>query len=159
MPMPGWTGYADVCVHGLRPTLLQYARQYEPSVASIHWVNCAVAPEPSDRTTGTIWIAGRLRPGLSRLIAGSFHLLRTPVNILAMFVPDRRRFVTRLVPMLRLYMNVVPPAVSGMYANPRVVGGGSKKLPSCTPYGMSDAAKSTTPCLNCVRPFDEPFGV
>src|SRR5262245_32546440 len=114
MPEPLSTGYAEVCVHGSRCTLAQYADQYCPWVAIIHWVNWAVEPYPSDWTTGTILIAGRRRLGLSAAIAGSFHFVNTPVNILAMFCPDRRRLVTRLVPILRLYIKVVPPAVSGM---------------------------------------------
>jgi hypothetical protein len=36
------------------------------------------------------------------------------VKMPAMTAPDSRRSVTRWVPMDRLYMNVVPPAVSGM---------------------------------------------
>src|SRR5215469_2849263 len=114
MAEPGSTGYAEVCVHGLRPTFAQYAFQYDGSVASIHSVNSAVAPEPSDRTTGTIWSAGSVKPGLSAAMIGSFHLVITPVKMPAMALPERRRFVTRVAPIFRLYMNVVPPAVSGM---------------------------------------------
>ena len=55
-------------------------------------------------------------PGLSACIAGSFHVVMTPVKILLTFSPDRRRFVTRLPLIFRLYMNDVPPAVTGMYA-------------------------------------------
>ncbi len=59
-------------------------------------------------------MAGRRSAGLSAAIAGSFHWVMTPVNIFAMFAPESRRLVTRAVPIFRLYMNVVPPAVSGM---------------------------------------------
>src|ERR1700741_822047 len=93
------SGYAEVCVQGSRPTFAQYAVQYWPSVAIIHWVSWAVDPAPSDRTTGTIGIAGRVRPGLSAAIAGSFHCVSTPVKIFAMLSPDSRRLVTRLPPM------------------------------------------------------------
>jgi len=42
-----------------------------------------------------------------------------------------------------------------MYANPRT-GGGSETPPSCSPYGMSDTAKSTVPSRYMVRPVVEP---
>ena len=74
----------------------------------------AVAPEPSERTTGVICRAGRFRPGLSALIAGSFHMVIFWVKIPATVDPDSRRFVTRLPLIFRLYMSVVPPATSGM---------------------------------------------
>ena len=73
-------------------------------------------PAPSDRTTGTIDSSGSLSPGLSAARAGSSQLVMTPVKILAMFSPDRRRLVTCWPLILRLYMNTVPPAVIGMYA-------------------------------------------
>src|SRR5215470_9725450 len=114
MAEPGSTGYADVCVHGLRPTFVQYACHADPCVANIHCVNWAVAPEPSARTTGTILMAGSDSPGLSFLILGSAQFVIVPVKMPAMTGPDSRRLVTRCVPIFRLYMNVVPPAVSGM---------------------------------------------
>jgi hypothetical protein len=51
---------------------------------------------------------------LSAAIAGSSQRVMTPVNSLATFSPDSRRFVTRLPPILRLYMKAVPPATIGM---------------------------------------------
>ena len=77
-------------------------------------MNWADVPEPSDRTTGTIGVPGRASFGLSAAIAGSFHFVITPVKIFATLSPDSRRFVTRLPPMTRLYMNEVPPATIGM---------------------------------------------
>ena len=68
-------------------------------MASIHWVKSAVAPEPSERTTGMIRIAGRFRPGLSVSIAGSFHMVILLVKMPAMTAPDSRRLVTRWPPM------------------------------------------------------------
>ncbi len=79
-------------------------------------MNCAVEPEPSDRVTGTIFLSGIASPGLSFWICGSFQLVITPVKILVTVSPPRRRFVTRLPPITRLYMNEVPPATIGMYA-------------------------------------------
>ena len=60
--------------------------------------------------------AGNVRPGLSACRAGSFHVVTAPVKILTTFSPDKRRFVTRWPLIFRLYMNAVPPAVTGMYA-------------------------------------------
>src|SRR5262245_41247723 len=113
MPRPGTIGYTEVWVHGLRCAAAQYAVHMEFCVATSHWVNWAVEPEPSDRTTGMILIDGRRSRGLSAAIAGSFHILIAPVKIFAMFAPDSRRFVTRWLPIFRLYMNVVPPAETG----------------------------------------------
>ena len=96
------------------PDAAQYASQMGLCLAIIHNVNCAVAPEPSERTTGTIARAGIVRPGLSATIAGSFHCLMMPVKIFETFSPDSRKFVTRWPLMTRLYMNAVPPAVTGM---------------------------------------------
>lgn len=116
-------------------------------------MNWRVEPDESVRTTGTTAIAGSARPGLSAAIAGSSHRVSTPVKIFAMFSPDRRRFVTRLVPIFRLYAKVVATAVSGMYVYPRVTGAGSPSAP----YGTSDAAQSTVPCANFARPAAEPL--
>ncbi len=84
----------DVCVQGLLPTALQNWFHFVGSVASIHWVNCAVAPDPSERTIGVICSAGRASCGLSALISGSFHVLTWPVKMSVMVAPDSRRFVT-----------------------------------------------------------------
>ena len=76
--------------------------------------NWAEVPEPSERTTGTIAIAGSASCGLSALIAGSSHLVIAPVKIFATVSPPSRRLVTFLPPITRLYMNEVPPATIGM---------------------------------------------
>ena len=83
-------------------------------VEIIHLVNWALEPEPSERTTGTIARPGNVMPWLSATSAGSFHVLMAPVKILATFSPERRRFVTRLPLIFRLYMKAVPPATIGM---------------------------------------------
>jgi hypothetical protein len=77
-------------------------------------LNCAVVPEPSLRTTGTILRAGRTSPGFSLLICGSAQLVMTPVKILVTVSPDRRRELTRFPPIVRLYISAVPPATMGM---------------------------------------------
>ena len=38
-------------------------------------VNCAVVPEPSERMTGLMRVAGMTRWGLSAAINGSFHMV------------------------------------------------------------------------------------
>ena len=99
-----------------RPAFAQYGSQDVAYRLLSQVVNCAVVPEPSERTTGTMARAGRVRPGLSAAMAGSFQRVRVPVKMRATFSPDSRRFVTRRPPILRLYMNDVPPATMGMYA-------------------------------------------
>ena len=54
--------------------------------------------------------AGTMGGGISM----NFLNAGVPVKILEMFSPDNRRFVTRWPLMFRLYMNAVPPAVTGM---------------------------------------------
>lgn len=115
--LPATTGYSEVTPHGVRrPARAQYAFHSAGYWSASHVLNCAVVPDPSERTTGTILRAGSVRPGLSALIAGSLQMVIPPVKIRAMVSPDSRRFVTRWLPIFRLYMNDVPPATIGMYA-------------------------------------------
>ncbi|CAB4798872.1 unannotated protein [freshwater metagenome] len=53
-------------------------------------------------------------PGLSACSAGSFQIVMAFVKILVTFSPDKRRLVTRLPLIFRLYMNAVPPATTGI---------------------------------------------
>ncbi|CAB4957641.1 unannotated protein [freshwater metagenome] len=101
---------------GARPEVLQYSVHNAGYWVIIHFVNWALEPEPSERTTGTTARAGITIPGLSAWIAASFHILILPVKIFTTFSPERRRLVTRLPLIFRLYMNDVPPATTGMYA-------------------------------------------
>ena len=73
-------------------------------------------PEPSDLITGTIGMLGRASPGLIRAIVGSLQDLILPVKMPAAVAASSRRFVI-FAPegLLRLYINAVPPATSGMY--------------------------------------------
>src|SRR3954452_12332851 len=48
-----------------------------------HSVKFLLVPESSERWTGTMRSAGRLVPGLSALIAGSFQSVMLPAKILA----------------------------------------------------------------------------
>ena len=54
----------------------------------------AVAPEPSDLTTGMIWMCGSARSGLSVDLGVSQYWIR-PVKMSAIVLPDSRRLVTR----------------------------------------------------------------
>ena len=101
-------------MHGFWLFLAQKACQIAGCSASIHCVNWADVPDPSERTTGTTRVAGMTRPGLSAWMAGSFHCVMTPVKIFATFSPLSRNDSTRCPPIRRLYMNEVPPATMGM---------------------------------------------
>src|SRR5262249_6042781 len=100
--------------------------------------------------------AGNASPGLSALIAGSFHRLITPVKILAITSPDRRRLVTRRPLIFRLYMKAVPPATIGMYADGRLPLESLPAKMSRSPDGIPDTPKSALPSRNWVRPWVEP---
>src|ERR1700733_1325831 len=43
-----------------------------------YWVNTKVSPDPSERCSGTTGVAGRLTPGFSAAICGSFQVLMVP---------------------------------------------------------------------------------
>ena len=53
-----------------------------------------VVPEESERTAVVIAVDGRLTPGLTALIAGSFQVLMLPWKILAMIVGVSFRLLT-----------------------------------------------------------------
>lgn len=76
-------------------------------------MNWAVAPEPSERTTGVIGSDGSACPLLSLVIAGSFQLVIWLVKIFAIVSPDSRRLVTFLPATRIWYVNAVPPATTG----------------------------------------------
>src|SRR4051812_17174581 len=59
-------------------------------------VKLFVVPESSERCTGVIFVDGRLAPGLSLLISGSFHEVTLPEKMSATVVGDRLSFVTPL---------------------------------------------------------------
>ena len=54
-----------------------------PAASTRYWEKFAVVPEPSERTARVIVVLGRLRPGLSALIAGSFQVVIVPWKIWA----------------------------------------------------------------------------
>ena len=78
----------------------KYGRQIDGYSLSSQVVNCAVVPEPSERTTGVIGSVGKARPLLSAVIAGSFQLVIWLVKILAIVSPESRRLRTSSPPIL-----------------------------------------------------------
>jgi hypothetical protein len=84
----------------VRPERPKYGRQIDGWAWSSHAVNCAVVPEPSERTTGTILVSGNERPLLSAVIASSAQVVILPVKILAIVSPESRRFLTIWSPTL-----------------------------------------------------------
>jgi len=71
-----------------------------------------VVPDESERTAMVIGVLGRLTPGLSALIAGSFQVLIWPWKIFAMTVGSSFRL---LIP-VRLYDIVIGPVKTGKYS-------------------------------------------
>ncbi len=89
-----WRGKIEV-----RPALPPLkGRQIDGYRLSIQSVNCAVAPEPSERTTGLMFSEGSAWPPFSLVIVGSDQLVILFVKIFATVSPDSRRFVTRWPP-------------------------------------------------------------
>src|SRR4051794_35922651 len=74
-------------------------------------VNALVVPEPSARWATTMAVDGRVVPGLSALIAGSFQVLMSRWKILAMVSALSDSLVTPP----RLYDSVIGAAAVGKY--------------------------------------------
>src|SRR3954464_9250590 len=70
-----------------------------------------VVPEESERWTTVIFVAGRLTPGLSALMAGSFHDVILRRKMSAAVVPSSLR---PLSTPLTLYEMVIPPKNIGI---------------------------------------------
>src|ERR1700752_414787 len=68
-------------------------------------VKFCVVPEESERTAMGIGVPGRLAPGLSAAMAGSFHVLIWPWKIFALTVGSSFRLLTPD----RLYAIVIGP--------------------------------------------------
>src|ERR1700729_2931934 len=75
-------------------------------------VKFCVVPEESERTAMVIGVLGRLTPGLSALMAGSFHVLIWTWKIFAMVVASSFRLLTPD----RLYAIVIGPMMTGKYS-------------------------------------------
>src|SRR5579871_5528457 len=74
-----------------------------------NWEKFAVVPEESERRAMTTGVLGSLRPGLSAVIAGSFHLVILPWKRSAMTAGSSFRPVTPD----RLYDIVIGPITTG----------------------------------------------
>jgi hypothetical protein len=57
-------------------------------------VKLAVVPDSSERFTGVIFVLGRLTPGLSALIAGSFQVVISCLKIFAIVNGSSCRLLT-----------------------------------------------------------------
>src|SRR6266498_5494872 len=116
------------------------------AAATRYLVKLLVVPEPSERCATVIGLAGRVTPGLSAAITGSFQVLTSRWKILAMVsglswslsTPDR------------LYEIVIGAATVGTY----------RYEPAATPSAsltvLSVPAKSVRPLPNSFLPVPEP---
>ena len=60
-----------------------------PRPSTRNWEKFAVVPEESERWAMVIAVLGRLTPGLSAVIAGSFHVVILPEKMFAMTGADQ----------------------------------------------------------------------
>src|SRR6266568_5291821 len=65
-----------------------------PPASTRNWEKLAVVPDESERWAMVMAVLGRVTPGLSALIAGSFHALILPAKMPAMVGPDSFRLLT-----------------------------------------------------------------
>ncbi len=114
-------------------------------------MNPSVVPEESERWMIVIEVLGRFWPGLSALIAGSFHLVILPLKMSAMIGPVSFR------PLLtpgRLYDTVIAPAATGNWST------GPFIALNCA--GLSDGslpANATVADSRSVWPAPDPTGL
>src|ERR1700691_4127668 len=85
-------------------------------------VKFCVVPEESERTAMVIGVLGRLTPGLSALMAGSFHVLIWPWKIFAIVVGSSLRLLTPD----RLYAIVIGPMMTAKYSTVRPLNSGTR---------------------------------
>src|SRR5262245_34222956 len=81
-PADCWTSWATPvffsapCVVLAQATLSPLPRVHAgPAAATRYLLKLLVVPEPSERCTTVILVAGRFTPGLSAAMAGSFHIV------------------------------------------------------------------------------------
>src|SRR5215831_6946030 len=107
LPLPAWAVDGQLMVE-LLPSF--------QSLPAAIWRNSekfAVVPDESERTARAMGVLGRLTPGLSDLIAGSFQFLILPWKMSAMV------FGSSFRPLLtpdRLYDTVIGPTATGKYS-------------------------------------------
>src|SRR5215831_17034624 len=82
LPLPAWVSAGHWMVDPL-PSV------HDEGAACIrYWVKFWVVPEPSDRWATVMLVDGRLAPGLSAAMAGSFHVFTVREKILAIVSGD-----------------------------------------------------------------------
>src|SRR5579863_7227083 len=106
LPLAAWA------VEGHLTVLLLPSAHALPTASCRNSVKFCVVPEESERTARVIGVLGRLTPGLSALIAGSFQVLIWPWKIFAIVVGSSFRLLTPV----RLYDNVIGPMMTGKYS-------------------------------------------
>src|SRR6266566_4629144 len=138
LPLPAWllAGHLMVellpSVHALPP----------PSTRNLE--KLAVVPDESERTARTTGVLGRVTPGLSALMAGSFHVLILPPKMPATTGADSCSLLTPA----KLYESVIGPIRMGKYSTvlPLKVDTSSEGI------GESEPANWTTPEARSARP-------
>src|SRR5271165_5434028 len=71
-----------------------------------------VVPDESERTAGVILVLGRVTPGLSAVIDGSFQVVTLPWKMFAMTAASSFRLLTPD----RLYVTAIGPSRMGKYS-------------------------------------------
>src|SRR5262245_48140715 len=116
------------------------------AAATRYLVKLLVVPEPSERCATVMFVLGRLTPGLSAAMAGSFHFLMSVEKILA----SVSGLSWSLLTPGRLYETVIGAATVGTYRNEPAAG------PSVGLTRLSLPAKSVRPWPNSFLPVPEP---
>ncbi|SIH19685.1 Uncharacterised protein [Mycobacteroides abscessus subsp. abscessus] len=115
----------------------------------------SLVPDLSLRYTGVTLVSGRVAPGFSAAIAGSFQAVMTPVKILA----AASAFRTSLSTPGRLYANAIGPKTTGRF-HASLPPQRSLALPaSSSDSAESEPPMSTWPAMKLSRPLPEPVGL
>src|SRR6478735_1564304 len=107
LPLPAWAlGHCTVS-----PAVRV---KVEAAALARYFENAEVVPEPSERTATVTAVLGRVAPGLSAAIFGSFQVLMVPMKMPARVSADSSSSLTPL----RLYDTVMGAATVGKYSGP-----------------------------------------
>src|SRR5476649_300449 len=116
-------------------------------------VKLSVVPESSERKKTLMGSAGRVTPGLSAAIAGSFHVLMTPLKIFAVTAGVRISLSTPLT----LKATAIGPVTMGKFqaGDPQVLSASTCSMLVAPAFAFSlsaesEPAKSTWPAMNCL---------
>src|SRR5450631_615469 len=103
-------------------------------------VKLSVVPDESERKKTLIAVAGRVTPGLMAAIAGSFHLVMTPLKIFAVTAGVRISLSTPLT----LYATAMGPVTMGMFqaGEPHVLSALACSVPVAPATGTVFSAES-----------------